>query len=380
MHATLDNDGTIRRATESYAPWPRFRPGGVRVYAGRWNARHLADILGDDDLFCWTWRRTVPADVLAVLRLFPEGHAELLETAQLDPVRFVSLGRTNPALLALVSAYWIYHGWRRMPPLRQRNARRAALLKMRGRDILGALRLPPLREGVRILAKVPATECEASLIEPVLCCLFPPRTRLRLRHLPRVNADVARLLRLPEPVLDTGILRLAATAPHHLGGSVGDFVVSIINKREKLGLHPAWPYRNTVTTWPALVRAEARMAARCGMLPETLPSPPLSCALAPPGLRLEALMTAGALHAEACAMNNCAEQYLESVRYYERYLYRVLAPERATLLLANRAGVWKIEEIGTPGNGEPVRPETTALVTRWIDHANAHRAEEETRD
>ena len=64
-------------------------------------------------------------------------------------------------------------------------------------------------------------------------------------------------------------------------------------------------------------------------------------------------------------MRHCAGTYAVSVARGVAYLYRVLAPERATLLLKRVEAGWRIDEIRGFANRR-VSKETGLAAARWL--------------
>ena len=62
-------------------------------------------------------------------------------------------------------------------------------------------------------------------------------------------------------------------------------------------------------------------------------------------------------------MRHCCASYADKIRDGESYLYRVLAPERATLEIRRRRPV--ILELRLAKNQSPA-PRTRAAVDRWL--------------
>lgn len=265
----LDSQKRLLIGGEVYKSWPDFRPVGVKTRQGRWWCRRLTDALSTDDLFCEAWRAPIPRDVIETVLRFPDGHAELIELAQLDPGRFLRLCRSNPALARVIAAYWTHGTGGRRPSRLRRNERRRELMQLPRHEVLPVFGLPSSREVVRILGKVPAAACYEFLLRDLLELCRDRAVRRRLRHLPSVNEQVLWVLGLNPRISDMGILKLAATEPEHQGVPLGTVVGAILSRREMLRLEPLWPYHGKLGSWTALARAEVRLAMRCEQSPLT---------------------------------------------------------------------------------------------------------------
>jgi hypothetical protein len=74
-----------------------------------------------------------------------------------------------------------------------------------------------------------------------------------------------------------------------------------------------------------------------------------------------------ALVEEGRKQHNCVAGYAERVAGGDTYIYRVLAPQRATLSLVRwPGGGWQIGELLQVGN-QPVSAATRRLVQGWLD-------------
>lgn len=366
MQVSLSEDGSITIENERYSPWPQFRARGMNHLGGRLNCKHLKWLIEAEDLFCDSWQQKIPVNVLKEVRRYPEGHAELIELAQFDPQRFLRLSKSNPALAMLISAYWTSFAWLQIPPLTERNTRRAKMLLLKQRLIFESLGLPARNEWVRILGKIPAEHCRDYHIRHVIELTLESKVRRRLRHLPTIPLEVSWLLRMEHPILDMALLKLAASQPVYRGLCLTDIVASIVSKREMAVREPTWPYDRSIRNWEQLLRAERRNARRCGDVSEQFPAPPVPLENQPEGLTLTPLSTTMMVEAEAAEMDNCVVDYLKSIQAGEHYLYRMDKPERATLLLKRGRWCWEIEEIGLPNNDGESGLETEWLITRWM--------------
>lgn len=366
MEVQVSEDSSITIGKERYAPWPTFNVKGVDRLGGRLNGKHLKWLLEAEDLFCNTWQRSMPIDVLQEIRRYPEGHAELIELAQLDSQRFIRLSRSNPALAVLVSAYWTSFGWRRIPPAHERKARWDQLLRMEPRDILGALGLPECNEWLHILGKIPVEHSWDYHIRHVIELCGDKQIRRYLRHLSAIPPEVSWLLRMERPLFDMPILELAASQPEYRGLSLTNIVASIITKREMAVREPVWPFGGSIRNWEQLLRAERRNARKCGDISEQFPLPPVPLENIPDGLTLVPLTTPQMVSAEASEMGNCVVDYLKSLQSGEHYLYRMETPVRASVLLKRGRFCWELEEIGLRYNESEVDDETEWLITRWM--------------
>lgn len=73
---------------------------------------------------------------------------------------------------------------------------------------------------------------------------------------------------------------------------------------------------------------------------------------------------------EGEAQHNCAATYAQRVAEGKAYLYRVAAPERATVCVLRRRRKWVLSEIKASCN-RPVGFETAKTVTGWFIESSA---------
>lgn len=83
-------------------------------------------------------------------------------------------------------------------------------------------------------------------------------------------------------------------------------------------------------------------------------------------LDIEAIKNGEELSLEGRKMGHCISSYCVSIYAGNNYVYRVLRPERGTLLLANKDGYWSIEEFRLAKNKSP-RKESWDCVRNWHD-------------
>ena len=69
-------------------------------------------------------------------------------------------------------------------------------------------------------------------------------------------------------------------------------------------------------------------------------------------------------------MHHCVGGYIDTVRSGKRYIYRVRAPERATLeIWKNDAGGWEMRQLTTYSNSTPGN-DVRRRVREWLDEKN----------
>lgn len=122
------------------------------------------------------------------------------------------------------------------------------------------------------------------------------------------------------------------------------------NMQALLRLHDTWVHR------AMLLRVDFDSAP--------FPSPPLR------GTKdIIPLCNIAELSTEGTAMHHCVASYAPAIRAGNTYIYRIVFPERATLeVRKNYAGIWKLQQIKGPYNGNISRDSIKA-VEHWLHDA-----------
>lgn len=366
MKIDLNSNGVLIFNGERYAAWPEFRAINALRQGGLAACRHLTEALTADDLICWAWRKDISPAVIAAVVSYPLAHAELLSLAQLDPDRFMRIYGYCPALLPYAAAFWAFaHDASGIPPDRERKIRQSQMLCGRPRNIFPAVGVEPRTEFVRILSKLRPRQCEEFMVTGMRRLLRDRRAVRLLRHLPSINEEVLYLLDQPNPVYDFQILHLAATEPTFEDKRIRDLVWDIIDSRERKRVHPLWPFSGQIRSWRSLMQAWCRNKYGPRYW---FPLPPIT----PPeewayGLSIVPLRTESAVREEAEIMRNCSADLCERIAVGDAYLYRLLEPERATVLLKKaQNGGWEIAEAKLEENAADVSPDTMNRLFEWL--------------
>lgn len=307
----------------------------------------------------------VPAPMLARVRRYPAEHFRLLRFFAAHPDA-AQLAETNPALSFLVATH---ASWRADRPPTDVGELRAVLRRRRA-DILAWLGFAPAEGGmVRLMGKVAASACRRETLAGLRSALGDAERLALLRALPRLNRGVLELL-ADTPLLSQvspRVLREIAADPGE------DWVPWTAEKLRACG-----PPREGRRTAPTVLSSRAQInAAFAGTamlldLPEherltergfCFPPPPF-----PGDGRIQPLRTPRAVIEEGRVQGNCVMKYIPSIARGRHYLYRVLIPERATLLLRQSAHTWRMESMEAKAN-HPVSEETRAHAMQWMDRA-----------
>lgn len=364
MFPQLLENGVLEVDYENYAPWPYFRALGSKRLGGLWRAHFLKEVLDRDDLDCAAWRAPIPARILRSLRSFPEGHCELIEMAQAAPDFFHRLTDRNPAMALLAATYWCYCKLGRVPEIDERCI---TWENLDAAQLLHYARFPTTKSFLRVLAKVPVEHVYTHHIDSLRAFWAVPEKRRVLQHLPAIRGENICLLSYFPPILDPGIHRLAAEEPRFEEFSIFEIVSDLSIRRELLCWEP-WPYRNRLHSWTQLFAAYNKFLRKTNCLPETLPQPPLD-GVEVEELEIVPLRSRTALRRESAEMCNCIEDYCPSICLGKHYAYKLLKPERATVLIKRELQRWIIEEAMIHGNAREVSPPVMKLLRQWIKDA-----------
>jgi len=364
MHFDLDDSGTIIFGDITFQPWPHYGRARDSQDGEHQPEYFVQQILVVDDLFCWAWRARIPVPIREAIVGFPDGHSDLLKLAQAAPDLFLRMSNDNPALLRLIAS-------RDAVPRLIDPSNPALLLRTKHRDVLECLGWQRSRSVVRLLRKVPVPDCHLYLIRRLRSAASAPAVARVVRHLPKINDAVIHLLEMPEVLRDYQILYLAASDPSRAALRVSGMVSIVCNARRNLGRNP-WPFNGMIRSWEGLIRliyrTELLQHGASGPLPEP-PIPPVHEA-GPDGLQIAALDSVGLLQEEGLRMENCIFGYIEGILLGEVYAYRIVSPERATLLLSQDGrGKWEIGQAMLAANEREVSEETRKLLETWIQEA-----------
>ena len=308
---------------------------------------------------------------LQQVSLFPVEERDALTALIKGFPEALDLAFTNPPLaVALANA----PAWDTFGLVRVDRAFIGGLLRQRRRRICGALGFPSSGRVVRILGKVQPQACSVRPLARVRCSLRNPALLSILSHLPTIGAAE---------------LRLAAdlsNAPRVSAALFADLTAQFTCETEDgwgrllrqietlLRLRPPhWrPFRSVQKVRRCYDRLWRDLAGLLNFDPlhadtalSDIPFPPVPL----PGLdEIQPINSAAALVEEARAMDHCVLSYAWRVAEGDTYLYRVMNPERATLLIGYRGTAWRMEELAGVRN-QPVSSATEDLIESWLRRA-----------
>ena len=322
---------------------------------------------------CRAFAESFPAQVRQMVARFGSRQWHLAKLARLDGG--LELIGTNPGLAFCLASSWVFkhstHPWR--------TARR--LLRLKRRDAAGWLRFPSTESTVRLLAKVAPEACYAPLLLNLRRAVNggqPPELVKTLTFLPVLNADTLTVInsRTLLPYLTPALLRDLTRRAVHPGctGEWRNLMVDVQRMLQRLrDALPPSPLRSLAAYrryHDALAREfNARFADETQEPMDDgspLPPPPF------PGTpEIIPLSTPQEVHQEGVEQESCVVSYLPKVRSGHCYLYRVLAPQRATAeITEHQAGRGHLVQLSGFKN-RPVSMATREAVENWL--ATAHR-------
>lgn len=353
------SDASIRVDNLTLRPWPDFTVIGDDLVAAD---QIVADLLESEDTFAQLWRAKIPDQVLRMIQKYPRClWRDLLEVSQLHPDYFVQWSQHCPALIALMAVHEAErHTDRDFDRIRAFYRGRNERLKV--------LNLPPTREVFRLLAKVPIEDCFPQQLEQLHTAVQDKARRRLLRHLDTITSETLNTLQLPLEYLDGNLLKLQATdLTPPLDLTVAALVEEIEHYRQVTRAFPYWPFRGQQISLRKLVQTQESLELRLALGEDCkrkrLPKPPL-----PPikssKVDIQALTSVRSLWREGDAMGNCVMTYAKPILSGTHYAYKILSPERATILLVKREEDWYPVEIRTHKN-VPASSEVVDLVHAW---------------
>jgi hypothetical protein len=330
----------------------------------------LSSLLGNGDSGPVAgYMRELPPEVVQGLAPFRYGWLAMLQVCAASP-RGGQLLRAAPLLF-----------WLAAPALWRQSGGRAealeTLLGLKQRDLLALSCGRGSKALIRLLARIPPPASIHPYQHRALTAILAREeaSSLLLRkqnvdwglialvryHFERISNTMFRSIIMREPdsramakaidELDT-IVRDTTNLGRQLGiADAPGLVAARADWRGLQGLHDAWTERLNSMGVDALVRKYG----------EKFPPPPL------PGAEdIQPVDSVRELMLEGQIMHHCVGGYIEDVCSGRRYIYRVTAPERATLeIQKNKAGVWGLGQVKTRCNGTPGN-EVTRRVWEWF--------------
>lgn len=301
----------------------------------------------------------IPPGTLGLVRHFPEAHFSLLKFFSEYPDGF-ELAETNPPLAFLLAIHGERFGASSSKSVHDLlRSKRAEILKNLGFAIAS-------ERVVRLMGKVKPWACRAGLLTGIRQVLSDTTVIERLRHLPEINFGcmaIAAEKKLFERVSNGILHEIVDDRKEDKRPDTALKLQSCLELEEQRRLVRLPAIFHTRNGIQRLLVAEAEH-----LTPEEIDALGLTFYPSPlpdtPGI--QALRTPEDVYEEGCEQGNCVWSLLPRLVTGKLFLYRVLAPERATLALKYSKGGLCIDELEAAWN-QPVSIETEQVVQRWLD-------------
>ncbi|NLN92287.1 MAG: hypothetical protein GX130_03125 [Candidatus Hydrogenedens sp.] len=308
------------------------------------------------------WSLAIPEDIRTLVAGFQQRQWHMLSFLARCGSEARELTENNPALAFALASNWVFH-----KPAVQRPLRAARnLLRKKQRHILAWLGFPATEATRRILAKIIPESITILQLLYLRDALEEPGMMKRLGHLPALNGGMLRLLtdRRLAPHSSHHLLLNTLRMPMEIRHHATAYLLTDCLAMYEL-LYPeenAFPQLNSheeVQGYHDVLMRELHHYQMDESSP--FPPPPL------PGTdTIVPVCSAEELAEEGRIQNHCVATYLPRIVAQKNfYVYKVLAPERATLAIEKRRGLWKLKEVKL-ANNRSVSLETQRAVQSWI--------------
>jgi hypothetical protein len=303
-------------------------------------------------------RFSLPPKFAAAIERFESGQFAMLRVYARTP-EFLDLLVSNPAL-AFVLADDL--GRRHARPDEQR------ILCSKQAALVAQAAFPAGAKVARTLRKVVPESINAGSMLQLREALRDTAAAARLGHLRKINAGVLKLLgsdRLRAVSAPALLEEVAQSAREKYQPATGHLLEDVLAFEEELrgGVR-----RLRFDSVQRVRRAHDALAAEYIAINER---GILDCRFPPPPIRgtetIVPLTEPRALIVEGVRQKNCVASYAHSVARGDTFIYRVLAPERATLAIRPaEGGAWYVSELLAACN-EDVSAATARAVRRWLE-------------
>lgn len=308
----------------------------------------------------------IPDDVIDAIGSYSERQWQMLSLIARCPSA-LELHNSNPALAFSIASNTVFYNRFIKRPI----AEMRSLAGRKQRDALAWLGFPPTEAAVRVFKKIAVSDVNIPMLMALRKGMKSPQVNKLLAHLSGITPAVAHILGEPS------LLALSSFRLIEELSAIGDNDTSMqhffrLRDVEEMSLRMK-PVKSIVISsidrlsevYEQMVEEINRVESE-GLFQYLFPPAPLqgTNAIEPVESPLELLR-------EGEAQHNCAAQYTGRVAEGKAYLYRVLAPERATICVLKKRRKWVLSEIKAACN-RPVGFETAKAVTAWFIKASAH--------
>jgi hypothetical protein len=276
--------------------------------------------------------------------------------------RFYDLLKSNPVL-----AYYLANDKPTMSRIFRKELMMEQLTGMPQADLLKLLGLPDTKSMVKMLRKIPPASVSPAQFMLVQQCVRSEERTKRLAHLKKINLGALKLVSVPDD-------RLCAVTPqlleevstdvlNNFHASAANLFYELVDRHRHI--YPERPLPVIRSLEELNARHHEVMTDYTDHLNEKslgpLPDPPIE------GTQTIVPLRSGEeLRMEGQTQHNCVGGFTEGVRAGRTYIYKVVAPERATLSIVQGAGgEWIISQLKAAFN-KPVKAETVQAVEEWL--------------
>jgi len=316
------------------------------------------------------WAANIPDPVRRAIAPIRVRQWHLLAMAARCGEGALDLIRSNPALAFMLASNWVFHKPAVQQPLRSVRA----LLKP-GRsqvEMLAWLGFPPRPAVRRILARIPPESIDVPRLLYLRDACHDPEALKRMFHLPRLNAGCLRIVtdatlaaRITPPLMTEVANDGREDAPRF---RIARLIVDTLRARAEIGaaVNGVLPARTIEELEECHDEAVGRLnrlneVAGCADAP-VFPPPPL-----PGDNDILPITSARELRAEGREMQHCVRIHESDIAVIKNYyVYRIDAPERATLAIRRTHRGWAIAELSGRHNSA-VSSETRSRVMSWFE-------------
>jgi hypothetical protein len=355
----LLNNTVIRIGQVTLSPWPCFKvEGECENLPGL-----LVELLLSNESVPILWSAKLSDELRQLLLSFPESlMPDLLTLSQMWPDKFVDWASWCPALITLLTQTKAEDGerWDDFDRLRAMQGGWREVLKLTGWPVSYSM--------LKLLRKLPINHCSPQNLAALRAHIGDRRKLKLLRHCSRISGLTLETLTLPAEMLSVRLLEFDENDLLPLEvESLVELCRELVRFRQELGRLPLWAYahgRFSARTLHHAVQLQ-RMLICCkkqGL--RHFPLPPLPT-IKGSKFCVQPLTSLSAIHREGNQQQNCVVSYGVHVLEGTHYVYRLMAPERATVLLLRHGDDWYPAQIKTYRNGNP-RPETIELIEKWL--------------
>ena len=241
----------------------------------------------------------------------------------------------------------------------------AIVVKRRQREIAAWLGFPETDSAVRTLSKLAGASIFKESLRALRSSMVASNGQKILSHLPRINAGVLGFVAeeelcgiVPMPLL----MEVAENRDEDMQAQTAHVWEHCVTMARELGESLRRPSSiQKLDEWYHEIWE--RWVEKNPPLPKTFPPPPLGEIPT-----IQPILDEAGLIEEGKQQSNCVGFYGDRVRSGSVLIYRVLAPERATLsLVMGQGGQWVIGQLKLSSN-QPCSELTKKHVTDWLEN------------